>query len=261
MKKLLLAALIFSATSSFAAYDIFLKLGDIKGESTDKDHKDWIELSSYSLGPPHQVNPSQSIKEVTLQGRMAGSWTSQVAMASANGRHFTNVVLDAGPVRYTFDSVIITSFTTAGAGAGSNTGPQVTFKLAYNNASMTMLQRPNTPAAPPLASATIANTNMKPMATNAQVFVDGVPSDRFTLISFDRRGTVGVLNLRNVQGNGYFAASKKTNTKVNVKANAGQFLEIQMNNCTISSYSVHADGTATATFSFSSSAGPVTIRQ
>ena len=27
--------------------DSFLTLGDIKGESTDKGHKDWIEILSY----------------------------------------------------------------------------------------------------------------------------------------------------------------------------------------------------------------------
>ncbi|MGH2589037.1 MAG: type VI secretion system tube protein Hcp [Dehalococcoidia bacterium] len=32
------------------AFDTFAKLGDIRGESTDKDHKDWIEIESWSFG-------------------------------------------------------------------------------------------------------------------------------------------------------------------------------------------------------------------
>ncbi|MBI4329217.1 MAG: type VI secretion system tube protein Hcp [Chloroflexi bacterium] len=32
------------------AVDMFLKLGDIKGESTDKKHEGWIEVLSYSWG-------------------------------------------------------------------------------------------------------------------------------------------------------------------------------------------------------------------
>ncbi|HLJ75067.1 MAG TPA: type VI secretion system tube protein Hcp [Thermoanaerobaculia bacterium] len=252
MKRLFLAAVILSVTPAFAAYDIFLKLGDIKGESTDKDHKDWIELSSYRL------SPTRGVKEVTLQGPMR-VWTNQVELASAGGRHLTNVVLDAGPMRFTFDEVWITSYSTSGA--GGLRGPEATFTLAYRNSTMTMLQRPNTPPAPPaLVAATIVNANVQPAPANAQVFVDGMPSDRFTLMSFERRGNIGVLNLRNVQGNGYFAASKKKNNKVNVKASAGQFLEIQMTDCTISSYTPHADGTATATLNFSAYTGPITVR-
>lgn len=251
MKRLFLAAVILSVTPAFAAYDIFLKLGDIKGESTDKDHKDWIELSSYRL------SPTRGVKEVTLQGPMR-VWTNQVELASAGGRHLTNVVLDAGPMRYTFDEVWITSYSTSGG--GGLTGRQATFTLAYRNSTMTMLQRPNTTPAPVFSAATVVSPNLKLAPANAQVFVDGMPSDRFTLTSFERRGNLAVLNLRNVQGNGYFAAAKKKNTKVNVKASAGQFLEIQMNDCTISSYIQHPDGTATATLNFSAYTGPVTVR-
>jgi type VI protein secretion system component Hcp len=30
------------------AYDTFMKLGDIQGESVDSGHKDWIEIMSYT---------------------------------------------------------------------------------------------------------------------------------------------------------------------------------------------------------------------
>ena len=30
------------------AFDAFVHFGDIKGESTDKDHKDWIMILQYS---------------------------------------------------------------------------------------------------------------------------------------------------------------------------------------------------------------------
>jgi hypothetical protein len=32
---------------SAGAFDTFLNFGDIKGESTDKDHKDWVTISKY----------------------------------------------------------------------------------------------------------------------------------------------------------------------------------------------------------------------
>jgi hypothetical protein len=32
---------------SAGSFDTFLNFGDIKGESTDKDHKDWVMLSKF----------------------------------------------------------------------------------------------------------------------------------------------------------------------------------------------------------------------
>jgi len=52
-RPLLAAALAASAVApapAMAAFDIFLKLDDVKGESQDSKHKDWIELFSYSEG-------------------------------------------------------------------------------------------------------------------------------------------------------------------------------------------------------------------
>ncbi len=40
-----------------AAFNAFVNFGDIKGESTDKDHKDWVELSNYT----HEAIDPQSI--------------------------------------------------------------------------------------------------------------------------------------------------------------------------------------------------------
>jgi type VI secretion system secreted protein Hcp len=39
------------------AFDAFLQLDGIKGESTDKDHKDWIQLLSYSQSISQPVVP------------------------------------------------------------------------------------------------------------------------------------------------------------------------------------------------------------
>jgi hypothetical protein len=33
---------------SAGAFNTFLNFGDIKGESTDKDHKDWVMISKFS---------------------------------------------------------------------------------------------------------------------------------------------------------------------------------------------------------------------
>lgn len=40
-----------------AAYDCFLKIDGVPGESTDENHKDWIEVLSYSHGVTMAVEP------------------------------------------------------------------------------------------------------------------------------------------------------------------------------------------------------------
>jgi type VI secretion system secreted protein Hcp len=37
-------------SDAYAAVNMFIKIGDIRGESTDSEHKDWIDVLSYSLG-------------------------------------------------------------------------------------------------------------------------------------------------------------------------------------------------------------------
>jgi len=49
------------------AFNAFLNLGDIKGESTDKDHKDWVMITQFS----HQVTQPPSVTQKTAGGRTA----------------------------------------------------------------------------------------------------------------------------------------------------------------------------------------------
>ena len=42
------------------AFDAFLKIDGIPGESTDAKHKDWLELTQFSFGVSHQVTGSLS---------------------------------------------------------------------------------------------------------------------------------------------------------------------------------------------------------
>lgn len=50
IKSLLFVFLIFYLTDSVNAQKGFMKIGDIKGESTDDKHRDWISLLSFSQG-------------------------------------------------------------------------------------------------------------------------------------------------------------------------------------------------------------------
>ena len=45
------------ALPAMGAVQMFLDIAGIPGESTDKDHKDWIEVLSYSLGVANPASP------------------------------------------------------------------------------------------------------------------------------------------------------------------------------------------------------------
>ena len=94
------------------ASDIYLQIDGIKGESTDADHKDWIELLSYSSKvvppPPTPVTATAKAEPVKQPGPTDGVSqhgdivvTKQVDKASpklyemvSSGKHIKNVTLE-----------------------------------------------------------------------------------------------------------------------------------------------------------------------
>ncbi len=98
------------------AFDVFLQIDGIKGESTDKDHKDWIEVLSYS----HSISQAASSAPSPSGGGAAGKVTHEefaitknvdissplLYQACATGKHFPNVVIEVSratgkaPVKY-----------------------------------------------------------------------------------------------------------------------------------------------------------------
>jgi type VI secretion system secreted protein Hcp len=258
-------AVFFFALSAFASFNTYLKIDGIKGDVTESGHEGWIELNSFSLGTPQTVATGSGAmhtgtNRATFRAR-TGMWTPQIMQAVATGKHFPQVTIDFGPTEYVFHNVI---FSSASAGGGGGAGlPEESLSLNYTSVEIKYTQQPGRTAEPPkpAIAASMVNPSVRSVPLNAQVFVDGVPSDRFTLVSFNRLApTTAVIQIRNAPANGFFAADKKKNSKVNVKANSGQFLEMQMTDCTISSYSLNADGTATATLNFAEYTGPVTVR-
>jgi type VI secretion system secreted protein Hcp len=128
------------------AVDMFIKIGDLKGESRDKTHKDEIDVLAWSWGM------SQSGTTHTGGGGGAGkvnvqdiSFTKYVdkssaplMMACCNGKHFTDatlVVRKAGetPLEYIvikLTEVIVTSVTTGGSGGEDRLTENVTLNFA-----------------------------------------------------------------------------------------------------------------------------------
>lgn len=116
-------ALVFAIPAA-AAFNGFANFGDIKGESTDKDHKDWVMILKYD----HAVTQPPSVTQTTAGG--AGG-TVRLTFRSADearrlmegqvsGRRRPEVVIDLNCQpnrrceRHVFTNVLISS-----AGKGS----------------------------------------------------------------------------------------------------------------------------------------------
>jgi type VI secretion system secreted protein Hcp len=139
------------------AFDAFLKISTVPGESTDDKHKDWIELLSYS----HGVNQPKSVVS------SAGSMSSQRAdfhdftitkvvdkaspklmAACASGEHFSEVNVEicrAGGdkqkyMEYKLTDVITTSFRPGGQSSDSETLPTEVVAFSYGKIEMTYTQ-------------------------------------------------------------------------------------------------------------------------
>src|SRR5437764_13475062 len=97
-------------------FNSFVNFGDIKGESTDKDHKDWVMILKYD----HAVTQPPSVSQKTAGGRAAeevhhsefsivkllDAATPKLLEAACKGTHIAEVVISilrAGgdkPVKY-----------------------------------------------------------------------------------------------------------------------------------------------------------------
>lgn len=129
------------------AFDIFVKIDGIKGESNDAQHREEIEAASFSWGTSQHGTTS------TGGGGGAGKTTfedlhvvmnvsrasPQLFLACAQGRHIKTAVLTcrkAGGkeqhdfLRYTLSDVLVASYHTEGRAEDSVPVDQVSFKYA-----------------------------------------------------------------------------------------------------------------------------------
>jgi type VI secretion system secreted protein Hcp len=115
----------------------FVKLGDLKGQATDADHKDWILIESMSAPISRSIpmnardqqrtQGSTSLGDVTLVRELDKSST-KLAEACANGTFFPEAQIDLCAtvgnkqepyLQYKLKNVIITSYSFHGNATGS----------------------------------------------------------------------------------------------------------------------------------------------
>jgi type VI secretion system secreted protein Hcp len=131
------------------AFDAFIKLDGIPGESSDDKHKDWIEVLSYS----HGVSQASSGSASTGGGRSAercnhsdfsivkalDKSSPKIALACCNGTHIKEVKLElcrAGGektkyMEYKLSDAIITSARPGGSSQGGETLPLEEVSFSY----------------------------------------------------------------------------------------------------------------------------------
>jgi type VI secretion system secreted protein Hcp len=128
------------------AVDMFLKLGDIKGESKDKTHKDEIDVLAWSWGASNsgsaQVGGGAGAGKVNVQDlsftKYVDKSSPDIFLACCTGKHIPEAVLivrKAGetPLEYikvTMKDLIITSISTGGSGGEDRLTENVTLNFA-----------------------------------------------------------------------------------------------------------------------------------
>ncbi len=130
------------------AVDMFCKIDGIDGESTDDQHKDWIELLSFNWGVSQPVSVSSA-----TGGRTAGRAdfqdfaitklvdraTPNLALHCANGRHIPKVIVElclAAETKHPFmkitmEDVVVSSVGSGGAASAVEPRPQETVTFNY----------------------------------------------------------------------------------------------------------------------------------
>lgn len=130
------------------AFDAFVNFGDIKGECTDKNHKDWVMI----LGFNHGVVQPVSVTQKTAGGRSAeavqhsdfvitklvDAASPKLLEAACKGTHIPEVTIECwrsggDPLKYwevKLKEVLISSVNTSGGGDGF---PSESVSLAYGS--------------------------------------------------------------------------------------------------------------------------------
>ena len=119
--------------NAFAAVDMFIKIGDIKGESQDKKHKDEIDVLSWSWGATQSgsfhTGGGGGVGKVNVQDISVTKYidksTPKLFQTLATGEHIRFAELSVVDskysgnetyLKYTLENVLITSVSTGGSG-------------------------------------------------------------------------------------------------------------------------------------------------
>ncbi len=141
---------------SASAVDMYIKIGDIKGESTDDKHKEWIIIESFSHSMSPSVGAERSRGGVTFGDivvvKELDKSTPKIGEAVTKGGHFPEVKIDlvrtfsdgtrATYYAYELTNVLITSYSIGGSGEVGST-PTEQVSLNFEKAKVTYTEFDN----------------------------------------------------------------------------------------------------------------------
>lgn len=126
--------------------DMFLKIGDLKGESLDDKHKDSIDVLAWSWGASQSgtmhVGGGGGAGKANFQDVSVTKWVDKssgdLMLNVANGKHFdkaTLTVRKAGEkaleyIKLTMKEVLITSISTGGSGGEDRLTENISLNFA-----------------------------------------------------------------------------------------------------------------------------------
>ena len=138
------------------AGDMFLKIGDIKGESADHKYKEWIPVENWSWGESQPGSAGRGggsgVGKVNMQdfnfSKFMDKATPKLVLACANGEHIPTVEFVARKAggkdqaeyfKMKLSDVLISSYQTGGAGGSDLPVEQVS--LNFSKIEMDYLQQ------------------------------------------------------------------------------------------------------------------------
>ncbi len=140
------------------AYDAFVKIADVPGESQDDKHKDWIEVLSYSFGVSqpatgsHSSGGARTAERVNVQDlsfvHTLDKASPKLFLFCCNGKHIPEVSLQlcratgdkTKYMEYKMTDVVVSSVRPGGASKGGETLPLEEVSLNFGKMEITYTQ-------------------------------------------------------------------------------------------------------------------------
>jgi|GEM_PF-1039750 len=263
--------LLFAALPMFAAFDAFLKIDSIPGESSAPGHQGWIEIESWSWGATSGAGAGKcTVHDFHFMHKVDRS-SPALAQAALTGLLLPAVTVEAGGERHLLQNVMVKSV----QNVNGNSGPAQAIALSFAKcATHETGQGPLPAKKATLEGLTVKGYTVKAESPNGMLGLGGGSGDPVALQDLHFNGpNQAVIAIRKA-GEGtqgiLIALLRASQTKshipqVTLKAKkAGgaqqQYYEIKMEDVLVSSYQTGGGGAGfdQITLDFATLTGPMT---